>query len=299
MKYTSPFHLLPVRDTQALTTDGLKRWKKELMLQFDLNQNSVIEINGEEHDKNDVLKAFDLLKDKPEYHWRLYENKPLLDFIEEEDIDFFKDRKNWVSFQDISYREWLAQWFIPTHDNVVYKCIDNENDNALFTLINVCNSEFTLPDTWLGAAYAKTYGFFTNLLAQTNRFYNQRCFTYDGEIELLPEIHEYINLHYIEVMGFLPEEFEHILWDYAFFAHHIADDVFKEMKPLRNIERKSLKTLKKALQIDVQVRGDEWSMDTLAEVETYFEIPKAHSELKKGFIIWLIGMIIMFVLFRC
>jgi len=69
MKYTSPFHLLPTRNTHVLTADGLKR---------------------------------------SDYHLRLYQNKPLLNFVEKGDVDFFNNEKNWEDFWDTPYRGYEA-----------------------------------------------------------------------------------------------------------------------------------------------------------------------------------------------
>jgi len=275
MQYNSPFHLLPKRDLSVLTNDDLKRWKKELLLQFDLNKSTTIDINQKEYDKNDILQAIDLLKDRPEYHWRLYQNKPLLNFIENGDINFFKDKLSQQGFYDKPYQDWLAKWFIPAYDDAIYECIEKEEERYLKKLKKICRSKFYLPKSWRNSAYQKTFVFFNNLINEAEEYILRKNYmTRKDPVKFLPKIHGYISVHYASVLTYLPDDFEYIKLKYAKFAYRFGIEVMRvHGHYLYAIEKKSLYTLGDAFQVDFIIRQTEQSLALMDKVRQHAPIP--------------------------
>ncbi len=266
MKYISPFHLLPKRDTGALTNDELKRWKKELLLQFDLKQSTTIYINRKEYDKNDVLQAFDNLKDTPEYHWRLYQNKSLLNFIEKGQTDFFYDDKKWGTFEDISYRNWLAQWFIPMYDYMLANATSVPNRRAVNSLKQLFNNGFVLPQEWQDEACQSTYRAYAHYVKQAENMLDDEPIIKGDKVTLNPEIEPFLSEYYAEILCILPENFAGIREDYGAFAHNVIAEVFDQPRDHDTIEKNTLKLLKKAAKIDVKIRNDHFSKGLLADM---------------------------------
>ena len=94
MTYFSPLHIFDGQPVNGVDDDSLKRLRKELLLQFDLKQQTTLELNGREYDKAGVLAVFDQLKGAAaEHHLRLYRNQGLLRFLEAGDMRFFEDKK--------------------------------------------------------------------------------------------------------------------------------------------------------------------------------------------------------------
>ncbi len=300
MKYTSPFHLLPTRNTHVLTADGLKRWKKELMLQFDLNQSPVIDIDGKSYDKNDIIQAFDLLKDRPDFHLRLYQNKSLLNFIEKGDIGFFEQEKNWEDFWDTSYRDWIGQWFIPAYDKMVYGLVENKSFEALEDLQNLQSSKFHLPDSWGGEAHQKAYRHLSQFVEKADVALEAMPPVEFPKIKLHKELREYVDLYYANLMKLLPQEFEGLQRQYGNFAHNVIASIFHTERKFRDIERESLITLRDAAQIDIKIRNDDYSKGLLPLIDDYLLGKRTETTNEKSnYWLWVLLVLVIFGLRVC
>jgi len=269
MKYTSPFHLLPKRDSGLLTNDELKRWKKELLLQFDLQQSTTIDIKEQEYDKNDILQIFDLLKDKPEYHWRLYQNKPLLEFIEKGQIHFFKHKKNWTDFEDVLYRNWLAQSFISAYGEMIYQWTSVKRPRTIRSLKKLYKSGFKLPHEWRDEAYVKTYRSLAHFVKQAENTLENEPIVKRYKLTLNPEIKLFVDVYYADLLEVLPENFEGIREDYGNFAHNVIATVFNRRRTYSSIEKKTLRLIRNAAKIDVKIRDDDYSKGLLDGIKSY------------------------------
>ena len=114
MNYINPFHILSshVRDGEKIDKALLKRVKKRLLSEFELMDSATIFIGENEFDKNAILHFFDKIeKDQALFeHWKIYQNKPLLEFLEKGDLTFFK-RTN--AIEEIANDEKLFHYIAP------------------------------------------------------------------------------------------------------------------------------------------------------------------------------------------
>ncbi len=262
MKYTSPFHLLQERNTSAFTDDNLKRWKKELMLQFDLNQSTIININRKEYDKSDILQIFDNLKDNPEYHWQLYQNKPLLEFIEDGYVDFFDNEESWADFENTSYRNWLAQWFMPQYDDTIFQIAESENPNNPEIFETLAESNFRLPEEWQDQALTKTHRFFSNFIKKAEETLEYGVL-HGKKIGLPPQTHPYVDEYYWNILKLLPENFDGMRDEYAELMYNTVALIFYPQRRLKDVDRKTLETLQIASKItyDYYQDKDSWELN--------------------------------------
>lgn len=288
MKYSSPFHLLPEHDVSALEPNDLKRWKRELLLQFDLQKSTTISVKEKEYDKNSILQAFDSLKDMPEYHWRLYQNKPLLEFIEEEYIDFFEHKENWIDFEDIPYRDWLGKWFIPEYDDMILQIAVTEDADTQETLETLGKSDFRLPQEWKYQAFTKTNRFFRNLIRRGEAALENGLIEKGKRVKFSSEVHQYINIDYLDVLNIIPDN--GIRQGYGDFSNEVIARVLYKERRFRHIEKESLRTLAKAAEINIAVNDDSHSKVLLRQIVEY-QGEGMFSE-NKGCIFWVIFMIV-------
>lgn len=268
MKYTSPLHLLPAHNNVTLDGTGLKRWKQELLLQFELNQSATLEINEQEYDKNSILAAFELLKDSPEHHLRLYANTSLLDFIEHGYIDFFDHPKNWADWINKGYLEWLRPGFIEQFGNLVYECTSKQDEASKKALKKIYDSGFVLPEAWRDEAYQKTYRLLSHHIELAEAtLHEDPVFIGEKVASLKPGIDEYLNEHYTDILDILPNNFEGIRQDYGDFAHNVIYYAFSEGRRYYHLDKETMLTVAKAAEIDVRIRDDEYAKKLLKEIK--------------------------------
>jgi len=268
MKYTSPLHLLPEHNNVTLDAIGLKRWKQELLLQFDLHQSATITVKNLEYDKNSILEAFNLLKKSPKYHLRLYKDKSLLNFIEHEDTTLFDRPKDWINWIDETYLEWLRPLFGKQFGDLLYKCATTQNKRSIKVLKEIYDSGFVLPETWQDEAYQKTYAFLNERIKSAKKIIYEPSFT-TGEkpVSLKPEIGEYLNEYYVDVMDILPDDFKGLRLNYGDFAHDLIQCAINENSRYFHFDKASRLIIKKAAKIDARINDDAYAKYLLKFIE--------------------------------
>lgn len=138
--YMNPFELLNPQDDLELEDfdpKTLQRLKKTLLHEIDLEDGLVSWMPGVTVDRSRGIGLCEELNDesKRAFHWHVYSNKPLLEFLTkgghehflvgEHDsplgtIELLEDEEN-------GFREWLGDLFAPQFDRVLCKVIDAEN----------------------------------------------------------------------------------------------------------------------------------------------------------------------------
>ncbi len=264
MKYTSPLHLLPERNITALSPTELKRWKQELLLQFDLYESTTINVKDKEYDKNSILAGFDLLRDSPAYHLRLYKDKILLNFIEHGELDVFDRPKDWLSWIDEAYLAWLRPLFISQFSHLIYQCTITQNKTSIRALEEIYYSGFTPPEVWQDECYQKTYTFLNNCIKSVKKIIHGKSFaTGEKPSSLKLELGEYLSEHYVDVLEILPGEFRALRENYGDIAHNVLYYAIIEERRYFNFDRKSRLILAKAAKIDARIHNDEYAKNLL------------------------------------
>ena len=138
--YLNPFELLNPQDDldlDDLDSKTLQRLKKSLLQEIDLEDGSVSWMSNATIDKSRAIGVCTELNDdsKRVFHWHVFQNKPLLDFlckgshehflVDEQEhkvdiIELLDDKKN-------GFQEWLSEPFTYQFDRVLSKAIDSRN----------------------------------------------------------------------------------------------------------------------------------------------------------------------------
>jgi len=109
MHYINPFHLLNIQADSLSEIDSLKirKAKKILLANIELNDNEAIGYNGVEVTKSACLSIIDQLDDenKKEFHFFIFKNGLLNDFLFDGNLDFFR----YFKFESIyTFPEFIA-----------------------------------------------------------------------------------------------------------------------------------------------------------------------------------------------
>ena len=97
MNYLNPLAVLeisPEAAAEGLSTAFLKKHKKRLLAEFELNDTTTIELRGQELDRTAVLQLFESLEDESQlaHHVIILKETSLQAFLEEASLDYFYSR---------------------------------------------------------------------------------------------------------------------------------------------------------------------------------------------------------------
>ena len=154
--YLNPFNLLnPHKDLKFEDFDAkqIQRLKKVLLQEIELEDGCISWIDGSHVDKSKAIDVCDDLNDerKREFHWHVYNNKPLLYFLScgvhthflvnettspLETIELFIETIDIFGDKDNEFREWLSEPFTKQFNLVLSKAIDQKNIAVLECLLD-------------------------------------------------------------------------------------------------------------------------------------------------------------------
>lgn len=147
--YLNPFVLLnPPADLELEDFDPktVQKLKKALLQEIDLEDGAVSWLPGVTVDKSRAIGLCEELNDelKRVYHWLVYQDKPLLDFlstgshahflVDEHDLRLMTLES--LEDEDSGFREWLGDTFAPQFDRVLSKAIVSGNLGVLECLLD-------------------------------------------------------------------------------------------------------------------------------------------------------------------
>ena len=147
--YLSPFELLnPPDDLEfdELDPRTIQRLKKVLLQEIELEDGLISWMSGVHIDKSKAIGLCEELNDdiKREFHWHVYQNKLLLDFLSRGSHAHFLvgetesplETLELLEDQDNGFREWLSEPFAKQFDLVLSKSIDQKNLPVLECLLD-------------------------------------------------------------------------------------------------------------------------------------------------------------------
>jgi cytochrome c-type biogenesis protein CcmH/NrfG len=147
--YLNPFVLLNPPDDLDLgdfDPKTLQKLKKTLLQEIELEDGAVSWMPGVIVDKSRAIGLCEELNDdmKRQYHWIVYNDKPLLDFLSVgahahflvDEHDFRLSVLESLEDENNGFRDWLGDIFAPQFDWVISKAIDAENFVLLECLLD-------------------------------------------------------------------------------------------------------------------------------------------------------------------
>ncbi|KAB0265539.1 tetratricopeptide repeat protein [Microvirga brassicacearum] len=139
-EYINPFQLLnPPSDLEFDEFDAkaVQRLRKSLLREIDLENGNLPWMPGVIVDRSRAIGICEELSDddKKTFHWRVFENKPLLDFLSKGSHEHFLVNEHFspldflelVQDETQEFREWLSNRFAPQFDRVLSRAIDQRN----------------------------------------------------------------------------------------------------------------------------------------------------------------------------
>lgn len=251
MIYKNPLHIISDKDLTEVSPVNLKRWRKEVMLQFKLTNETTIKLNGREYDKQGVKDAFAELEEGFAFHLELFNNELLLAFLEEGDLSFFDSENPQETLLNSNFKTRLSLLFSQAYGHVIEKAIKNQTNDNIFRLSKINNSGIVSKITTeegLAAAFGR-FKYFVDNFSDIS----QELLVDTNSRELHPEIANYINPYTKKLLSQLPNAFQELKSEFArlivnnFLRQTISNDRILKLRDYYDIS--ALQTLLTAVQI--------------------------------------------------
>jgi hypothetical protein len=112
MLYLSPSSLLGEAIPQPFDKKAIQLARKKLLAELELNEGNDLQIRGRSYGKSDIINYFeDLLKENVlEYHAAISQDKVLLVFLEEADIQPGERFAKNQLYTDPFFIRWISTW---------------------------------------------------------------------------------------------------------------------------------------------------------------------------------------------
>lgn len=147
--YINPFELLNPSDEMGcddFDAKTIQKLKKKLLHEIDLEDGAILWLPGIKVDKSRAIGLCDeLMNDTKRYfHWLVFSNKPLLNFLSKGSHEHFLvheysseiDTIEVIEDADSGFQDWLGDLFIPQFNRVLCKAIDVGNLVVLECLLD-------------------------------------------------------------------------------------------------------------------------------------------------------------------
>lgn len=156
LMYQSPIHIIPSYDLTRINPTSLKRLRKELTLRFELKQTTQIELNNYLFDKETLFKQLAELSKNGAFHQQIFQNKPLLQFLEKGKVMLFLDGQLSTYFEDADFVEFLQPHFSAQLNQLIYQLVSNKKYDNLKILQQVLAQQENTPSSYWEQAFIKT-----------------------------------------------------------------------------------------------------------------------------------------------
>ena len=266
MQYNSPLHILVNKEPSEITASNLKNWQEEILQKLAENQSSTLIIEDKTYDKTQLQAALDLLATDPDFHlrlfnnkpllaFRLFDNKPLLAFIENGDTTVFKEQGRIKELSDPDFRAKIKPYFVSRFSELLYQCVVQPGFQSIGILKDIRESYFKMPDEFAEEAYAKTYAYLDRMVNEGAEIL-ENPFIEDKNKGLKKEAVDFFHNHKLNVFLNLPEYFSAISTKYAVVAHNYIVKVLRRNPHPEQASRPVARVMLNACRIDAALRND-------------------------------------------
>jgi hypothetical protein len=229
MEYKNPLHIIRDKDLSSVTPENLKRWRKELMLRFNLGGDTTIEVNGKEYDKQGVLEAFEGMQGDLSLHARILGDPALLNFLEDGNLRLFNGVNAYDSLNESGLLSEVKNWFIPRLSKTFVSSYRKKNSEAATQVNKVFRFSEDMDELDRSACFSALYGELS-LDVIALRLMTQSPFTGGRGLALKPELAEYLNKDRQAYLKRLPSEFSDLRDRYGRAAYQMVYALYQRRK---------------------------------------------------------------------
>ena len=146
MQYINPYELLNVSSSNLsdINAASIRKARTALFLQIDLNYNErnsrgYVDYRGMHLTREDCKKVIDDLddKNKKEFHYFIYQNKPLNDFLSNGDISFFDNYKIESIYKLPAFINFISPFFLEQYNKKLSEYFEKWNMSNTTKILSI------------------------------------------------------------------------------------------------------------------------------------------------------------------
>jgi len=227
MQYKNPLHIIRDKNLSSITPDNLKRWRKELMLRFNLGGDTTIVVNGREYDKQGVLDAFEDIQGDLSLHARILQEERLLNFLEEGDLSLFNDANAYDHLNEEGLFFEVKDWFIPRVSKTLVNAYRKKDTKAVAQVNKVFRFSEDMNELDRATCFSALFGEMSVDLISL-KLKSQNPFVRSRDLVLNPDLAEYLNKDRLAFLKKLPADFSDIRDQYGQAAYRIVYALYQQ-----------------------------------------------------------------------
>lgn len=292
MQYSSPFHLFPKLKNESFQNEDFRRLRKETMLRFELKNTTTITLeDGRTYDRNGVQEIFQSLEEEWPFHWQVFQNKPLLNFLETGDMAFFAYPNAEACFKETAFRVWVEPFFQEQLSKFYYNCVRQPTRKSIDQLkfMKSCNFQHSIATE--GVVFTKAFYFLKGEIDSWIKKINDRNWSYRHVLQ--PKTLATLSIFYEELFKYLPSNFSVLERDYGKYLSQVVVNVFGGHYSLDNFEIRLLEVLKKVIKRSLAIEKN----DSFSSVYKHIEDHLNQKEYQRTFQQRLVYIVIGFFCF--
>jgi hypothetical protein len=170
MDYVNPFELLQIKleNLSQIDETTLKKAKKKLLSEIELGDAGTIKYHSLTLTKSDCLRIIDELnnRDKKEFHFFVFQNKSLRDFITEGKIDFFENYKVESIYKTPGFLDFISPFFSEKYNKIL---VDNFKAGQTYNVTKILSIKPITNDSYIDKCYINTYIVIREIDAELNQ----------------------------------------------------------------------------------------------------------------------------------
>jgi hypothetical protein len=254
MRYINPIRILSPDQITRLEASTIKSIKKEILLHFQLTEDITIERNGFKLDKNRVLELFEELEKNLTLHLRIFENKLLLQFLENKNhLFFYRPDVQQLVIEDKANDYAINEYIVSELNNMIAGALEKPNEHTPFLFSEILKYTSKIPKEQQDKAYQKAY-LFAKAKVDALRLSYSDPFVSENSFAFHDKLQEQVNFLFYNCFANLPAPFAEIGARYAIWCHNnIVVKVIRKSTFYDNYDWADLLVLREAYDVAVHV----------------------------------------------
>ena len=232
MQYFNPFLRLGI-DPESFSPETAHLWlkqeKKRLMAEFELQDSSVIDIEGQELDKATVLSLFEQLEEPDQLvaHLEVLDHPSLLCFLEEAMLDlFYQGDTPLLAAQPLAFRQFIAPYFATQFNKRLFHALRQRDWEEIAAM---CAHPLVIPQTYHAACYKDSYRFLHGKVEEVEEL----AAAISAGTEPGPEVEATCDELFLRSLNRLPDYFSTVRDKYAIALETLALAVHNKHRSIK------------------------------------------------------------------